>query len=526
MNTKLKYFGLFFTLVLFATCKKDIKEIINVSEKASFIIYTYDEYGCPSGSASGFFISKEGIGITNYHALDGATKAVIITLDSSKYEIDKILGSDSKKDIIKFQIKNTKQKTFSTLEFSTKDATKGDRIYCISNPLALQNTLTEGIISAVRKDKQRGNVIQFSAPISPGSSGGAILNEDGKVIAVATYSKKGGQNLNFGVKLNSDLLASISEDEFTRKNPKFAKRDNFIILNVKSDNDPFIILNGIEFGDNLTTLYLTYINLHLTPKDTRWGIWLELNKKDEGFYIKEIGGSVKHYVISSSVGEDASHATDVPLATSLRYKVYFPKINSKIKNIEIAEGNDLSDDKWANLNLDDYKSIETFDIDKFQNVYAFSLLKEGDIEQSENLFYDILTNNPEDIEALNTLGVIAYVKDNKNDALSYFSKAIEVNPSSPVSYINRSFVYESQGNLQLAINDASKAINIAPLQSDYFARREKLYYKIGDKISSFEDFKKAHALIEKLYHLEKWDLSNIKSTVQICRFMDELSKNF
>ncbi|MGE0637118.1 MAG: trypsin-like peptidase domain-containing protein [Bacteroidia bacterium] len=524
MQTLLKYLGLFFTLILFSNCKKDLSDIISESEEASFIIYTYDEYGCPSGSASGFFITKEGIGITNYHALDGATKSLLITSDSSKYEIDKILGSDEKKDLIKFQIKNSGNKTFSYLNFSTKSPTKGDKVYCISNPLGLESSFTEGNISAIRKDKNHGKTIQFSAPISPGSSGGAVLNEDGDIVAIATYTKKGGQNLNFGVALNNDLLNSISDDEFTKKNPKFSKRDNFVILNVKSDNDPFVILNAIEFGENLTTLYMTYTNVRLTENNTNWGIWLELNKKDEGFYLKDITNNTKHYVISSTVGEDAEHPTPISIATSLRYKVFFPKINSKIKNLGVIEGTDSRLPNWANINLDEYKDLLAFDIEKFKNVYAFSLMEEGNIEESENMFYDIVSNNPEDIEALNTLGVISFVRDNNSDAITYFSKAIEANPSTPVSYINRSFTYKGQGNIQLAIDDISKAINVAPTQPDYYRYREKLYLIMGNKVNAFDDFKKANELYAKQFNYEKWDVDHLTAE-QFYKAMEKYYKN-
>ena len=59
-------------LAFFSSCQKNLKDIIHDTESATFIIYTYDEYGAPLGSGSGFFIDSDGTGITNYHVLDGA----------------------------------------------------------------------------------------------------------------------------------------------------------------------------------------------------------------------------------------------------------------------------------------------------------------------------------------------------------------------------------------------------------------------------------------------------------------------
>ena len=81
-------------------CKKDVKTIISDTKAASFVIYTFDEYGSPSGSGSGFFIDSKGTGITNYHVLDGAVKAILKMSDSTEVEIDKVLASDEKWDIV------------------------------------------------------------------------------------------------------------------------------------------------------------------------------------------------------------------------------------------------------------------------------------------------------------------------------------------------------------------------------------------------------------------------------------------
>ena len=480
-----KILGVLSLMILFS-CKKDLTDIVEQSEKASFIIYTYDEFGVPNGSGSGFFIDKTGIAITNYHVLNGATKAVIILPDSSKYEIDKIISANSKIDLIKFQIKNVNNESFPELKISTDEPKKGDKIYCISNPLGLVSSFSEGIVSAIRNEKLKGKTLQFSAPISPGSSGGAILNDKGEVVAIATYYKKGGQNLNFGIILNSDLLESQKENVFNKENPKFSLYDSFIILNLKSDNNPFHVLNAIEFGDNSTTIYLTYTNVQIS--DEIWGIWNPLNKMEKGFHLINLEDNSKTFIQTSTIGIDRDHFTTIPLGRSLKYKVYLPKINHKLKKISICEGENNA--KWSNINFNDYKNIGNFDLKKFQNIFAFSLLKEGELESAKSMFLDILDEDPGNIEALNILGVISYAVDNNNDALYYFTKAIESTPTVHSSYINRYQVYKKQYKYNLAIDDISKAINLQPNQSVYYYYRSLLYKIIGDKVNESRDVTK------------------------------------
>lgn len=496
---------LFLCILILSSCKMDVREIIEEAESSSFVIYTYDEFGCPSGSGSGFFISESGVGITNYHVLDGATKAILITSDSGKYEIEKIITADQKKDILKFQIKNEKAKTFSTLKFSNLEPRKGDKVYCISSPLGLENTFAEGVVSAIRTNKKIGKTIQFSAPISPGSSGGAILNDNGEVIALATFQRRNGQNLNFGTYINDEILSSVTEDAFTNKNPKFSKRDKFIILNLKSDNDPFIVLNAIEFGENATTLYMSFTNTHLpTAPGYTWSVWQDFDKKkEESLCLSDLQSGFKYYIVSSSLG-NRENSTLVPLGTTLKYRQFLPKISTIPKKMSVEEPNDSRAPRWSNINLEDYENLEKFDLDKFQSTYALSALKEGELADAQSIFFEILDKDPENIEALSILGVLSYTLDNKSDAIYYYTQAIEANPNTAVCYVNRHIILKSQGNIQEAIDDMTKAITISPDQPDFYQNREKLYLLLGDIEKARKDFFAADDIYAKDFNRKSW----------------------
>ncbi|MBP5344600.1 MAG: trypsin-like peptidase domain-containing protein [Bacteroidales bacterium] len=476
------------TILLTSCGHKNVKTIIAETKEASFIIYTYDEYGAPMGSGSGFFINADGIGITNYHVLDGAVKAQLTLSDSSEVEIDKVIASDVKWDIIKFSVKNPDNKKFKFLKFANKPVEQGDKVYNISAPMGLEQTVSDGLVSSIREDSH-GQVVQITAPISPGSSGSAILNEDGKVIAVATFLHKGGQNLNFGVAINDTKLAAMTQNEFEKKNASFNKKENFIILNIPDDRDGTIVLHALEFKQDATVAYLSCTNLDLSLN--QMVIWCELNKKDEGFLIEDKDRNRKYYVTSSTIGVNKPNGTEVALASNYKFKVYFPAIKDELHTIDVTYGHTSRGWQFTNINLDKYREKLTYQSKEYIRNYAYSTMHKGALNDASAIFLSMLEENPEDLFALNALGIISYAVENYSDANHYFSKAIEYHPNNTLGYLNRSHLHIQQKDYQNAIADMTTAININPAQPDTYFLRGNMYSDMKKWDDAIKDYSKA-----------------------------------
>lgn len=483
------------TIVL-SSCKMTLKDIVKEAEQATFVIYTYDEYGTPKGIGSGFFIDKEGTGITNYHVLDGAVKAVLKTSDEEKYEINQVIASDRKWDIAKFTIKNDKNKTFNYLKFSNKEIEKGDKVYNISSPMGLEASVSEGIVSSLRSDGQHGNIIQVTAPISSGSSGSALLNHDGKVFAVATFKYNQGESLNFGVAINEEKLDLLEENEFAKRNSKFNRKDNFIILNVPNSGDQNVVLNALEFKDDATIAYFSYTNLDMSADHML--IWTKLGEGDKGFLIHDLDNNKKYYITSSSIGTDKENGTSVPLASNYKFKVFFPPIKDIPSNIDIVEGYESKSWQFRNICIDEYKDNWEIDMNAYQKEYAYSNMHEGHLADAENLFLAMLDEDPEDLQALNAMGIISFVLENYSNAEAYFTKAIEAHPNNSIGYLNRSQIYQLRGDNQSALRDLTQAVNNSAQPDDYY-KRALLYIKLEewekaekdlDKVIKTEDYKR------------------------------------
>ena len=167
-------------------------------------------------SGSGFVVSSAGHVVTNYHVIEGATAATVTFHDGDQADVVGFLSVRPKQDIAILVVERG-DRSLATIKFAETAPRQGDRTIALGSPLGLSFSATEGIVSALRteleltpnapnkRDDGERDIdkdltwIQTSAPISPGCSGGPLLNERGDVIGVNTLSRIGGQNLNFAV---------------------------------------------------------------------------------------------------------------------------------------------------------------------------------------------------------------------------------------------------------------------------------------------------------------------------------------
>ena len=157
-------------------------------------IVIYDITGSQRGQGSGFFITPKKI-VTNAHVVEGAYSAEVFT-DNGYYDQVTILSSDEDVDLAVISVNAENEVPLQINQGA--ELKPGQRVIAIGNPLGLEKTLSDGLISAVRKIEHL-QLLQITAPISPGSSGGPLLDENGQVIGVVSATIHEGQNLNFAI---------------------------------------------------------------------------------------------------------------------------------------------------------------------------------------------------------------------------------------------------------------------------------------------------------------------------------------
>jgi hypothetical protein len=158
------------------------------------------------GLGTGFVVRKDGWVATNFHVVRGATAVTVVFSDHREFPVVEIMNANRLHDLVILRID---AKNLPVLPIGDSDQVRpGDSVLAIGHPLGLEDTVSNGLISAVREVHAGLQVLQISAPIAPGSSGGPLFNDRGEVIGVATAVSTSGQNLNFGLpsKYVTDLL--------------------------------------------------------------------------------------------------------------------------------------------------------------------------------------------------------------------------------------------------------------------------------------------------------------------------------
>lgn len=198
-----------------------------------------DEDGRPLGLGSGFFVCNDVIA-TNHHVIKNAAQVYAKLVDQEKkYTIEGIVADDSKNDLALLKVD-----TVNMLNARQANSEKplvigeiekvavGDTVYAVGNPKGLEGTFSQGIVSGFREYKEK-HLIQITAPISPGSSGGPVLNDKGEVIGVAVGTLVEGQNLNFAIPVSylGGLLNRMKPVSSFAANREYASYES-------TDNDP------------------------------------------------------------------------------------------------------------------------------------------------------------------------------------------------------------------------------------------------------------------------------------------------
>ena len=183
------------------------KNNIQVNKKAVATVLVYDKNGNLSRQGSGVFINGTGLLVTNFHVIDGAdiSKTVAKLSTGAQYSLRGLRGLDKKYDIVLLQFEGTE--TPHVKDFGDSDMLlSGERIIAIGSPLGQENSVSNGVIANPAREFSGLKLIQFTAPISPGSSGGGLFKENGKAVGITGGGlhdeNRKAQNVNFAIPIN------------------------------------------------------------------------------------------------------------------------------------------------------------------------------------------------------------------------------------------------------------------------------------------------------------------------------------
>ncbi len=183
---------------LSASAQETLPALVRRLQPSVVLVQTYSDTGKRLRQGSAFFVGMRGDVVTNYHVISGAYRAQIKTSDGETFSVKGVVAMDTTRDLVRLAT-DTPTESAHPLLIGRDLPEVGETVVVIGSPLGLEQTVTDGIVSALRTLKPQGQVIQMSAPISPGSSGSPVVNMRGQVVGVASFLREDGQNLNFAV---------------------------------------------------------------------------------------------------------------------------------------------------------------------------------------------------------------------------------------------------------------------------------------------------------------------------------------
>ncbi len=197
------------------------------------------------GQGSGFIIDRTGIVLTNAHVVDKADRVTVTLKDGRTFD-GQVRGVDEVTDLAVVKIETSASDALPMATLGNSDQVQvGDWAIAVGNPLGLDNTVTLGIISTLKRSStevgiadKRLDFIQTDAAINPGNSGGPLLNEQGEVIGINTAIRADAMGIGFAIPINKakEISAKLVRGEkvvhpylgiqMTTLTPRLARENN------------------------------------------------------------------------------------------------------------------------------------------------------------------------------------------------------------------------------------------------------------------------------------------------------------
>ena len=349
--------------------------ITEVSKNTESIIMLLCSTQEGTSQGSGIIIDSNGEILTNYHVIEGATDVAVYFNDGSSYN-EEVYVQDYDKDL-DLAILKINKKSLNAIKIGDSDSLElGESIIAIGSPLGYFNTVTEGIVSAIRTDS-----IQISAAISHGSSGGGLFNINGELVGVTYAGVEDAENLGFAIPIN--LIKQISEKKLT---PVFEFGEN-TSLATDTISPPSNIRIANETYDKI------YLNWDEVPNAEYYHFYFQEDGEDTYWYDEESGSKMKFYY------NDDYSAIYSGLTPGIKYNVILTSVKNDVESVDSEVFSFIkSYGDYYSIFYDEYYGVPDFgkvigcksyfESDKMYYYNAYNL-KSSDLI----LYYNSLTEN-------------------------------------------------------------------------------------------------------------------------------------
>ena len=437
--------------------EENLPALVKRIEPSIVVILTYNKAEKMQGLGSGFFISRDGDVITNYHVLHGARQAVIRTSDGKAYPVKRVIAEDREGDLIRISV-DIPEGVVSPLSISPSFPEVGERIAVIGTPLGLEKTVSDGIVAAIREIPEFGKIIQLTAPISSGSSGSPVVNMRGEVIGVATFFIMQGQNLNFAIP--GERIKGLKQ----------------VVLKTLAEREEMGMEESIAFAQRLYATGLRYL-------------WIEAWNQALPFFeeaVKQNGRYAEAYFQIGFCRGKLGHYQDAiePYQEAIRIK---PEDAEIYNNLCVAYGMVGRYDEAIAI-CKQAIGLEP-DLAEAHNNLAWSYHKAGRLEEAVGSSKQAIRIKPDLATAHFNLGNNYLILGKRQEAMEAFKEAIRIQLDYAEAHLNLGAAYDRLGRFEEAIESYKQAVRIKPRLAEAYLDLGTTYLKIGERGLALEAYK-------------------------------------
>jgi tetratricopeptide (TPR) repeat protein len=440
-----------------------LPELVRRIKPSAVAIETYDSRGEKLSRGSGFFVEADRI-VTNRHVLEGAHRAEVHSSSGAVFPVKGVLAVDAEGDIALLKI-DAPTPPVRPLPLDKTSPQEGESVLVIGNPLGLEGSVTNGIVSAVRDIPTFGRIIQITAPISSGSSGSPVVNMQGQVIGLATLQITGGQSVNFAIPSErisqlqiatmmslSDLVASSGRNkrakavQFFRDGLSFLSKDDcekalpYFEKAVDSDSNYAEAWAQAGFCNEKLGRHAEALEASKKAVSLRPSAESYFNIGLASFYLKQYRDAADAY--RQSIKLDPYNAADAYYALGLVYRDW-GKPDDEIQAYKQA------------IRL---RSDYTVAYERLGSRY----LKSKKYNEAVEIFRQLSALKPGDAAAPNNMGEAYFELNKLNEALESFRQSIRLKPDFGKAYYNLGRTLMALGNRDAALEQYTILTNIDP----------------------------------------------------------------
>ncbi len=406
-----------FLFLMSSICWGDADAIYKENSPSVVVIVAIDREGKSVNQGSGFIVREDGAVVTNYHVVSTATE-IIAKIGEKIRNVEGVLYVDPENDVAIIKLEG---KEYRKVKMGDPGKLRvGEKVYVIGSPQGLENTISEGILSGIREIDPERKILQMTAAISPGSSGGPVFNTRGEVVGIATLILAETQNLNFAMPVN------IVTAGLTKNNP-VSPRDAC----------------RVDFNETATCFSYQGLAYGSTGQHDRAA---DAFKRSLTIDSKKIETYINLGVSYVNLGKN-QQAIDIFLQ-ALKIQPDQPVVLSKLGMIYSATGRHQEA-------LDIIRKSISIKANNPQNHYnlAIAYNNMGRFREAADAAKEAIRLAPDYAEAHGYLGVVYTNMNLNSEAVQEFKKAIRLDPDDPLAHFGLGKVYSSMGERASALEE-------------------------------------------------------------------------